>query len=32
MHYNIVVEDMGGDVQVVEISALHGKNLDKLQV
>lgn len=32
MHYDIVVEDMGGDVQVVEISALYKKNLKKLQV
>uniref|UniRef100_A0AC35UHR8 Tr-type G domain-containing protein n=1 Tax=Rhabditophanes sp. KR3021 TaxID=114890 RepID=A0AC35UHR8_9BILA len=31
MEHEIVVEDMGGDVQVVEISALYNKNIDKLQ-
>uniref|UniRef100_A0A1I7RRV0 Tr-type G domain-containing protein n=1 Tax=Bursaphelenchus xylophilus TaxID=6326 RepID=A0A1I7RRV0_BURXY len=31
MQYDVVLEDMGGDVPVVEISALQGTNLDKLQ-
>ncbi|KAI6226839.1 Tr-type G domain-containing protein [Aphelenchoides besseyi] len=31
MEHGIVVEDMGGDVQVVEISALQGTNIDALQ-
>uniref|UniRef100_A0A0K0E7P9 Tr-type G domain-containing protein n=1 Tax=Strongyloides stercoralis TaxID=6248 RepID=A0A0K0E7P9_STRER len=31
MEHDIVVEDMGGDIQVVEISALYNKNLDKLE-
>uniref|UniRef100_A0A0N5BIP5 Tr-type G domain-containing protein n=1 Tax=Strongyloides papillosus TaxID=174720 RepID=A0A0N5BIP5_STREA len=31
MEHDIVVEDMGGDIQVVEISALYKKNIDKLQ-
>ncbi|CEF65134.1 Translation initiation factor IF-2, mitochondrial [Strongyloides ratti] len=31
MEHDIIVEDMGGDVQVVEISALYKKNIDKLQ-
>lgn len=32
MQHDIVVEDMGGDVQVVEISALYGTNIKALQV
>uniref|UniRef100_A0AC34FAP6 Tr-type G domain-containing protein n=1 Tax=Panagrolaimus sp. ES5 TaxID=591445 RepID=A0AC34FAP6_9BILA len=31
MQHEIVVEDMGGDVQVVEISALYGTNIKALQ-
>uniref|UniRef100_A0A0K0G3T5 Translation initiation factor IF-2, mitochondrial (inferred by orthology to a human protein) n=1 Tax=Strongyloides venezuelensis TaxID=75913 RepID=A0A0K0G3T5_STRVS len=31
MEHDIVVEDMGGDIQVVEISALYKKNIDELQ-
>uniref|UniRef100_A0A915DL08 Tr-type G domain-containing protein n=1 Tax=Ditylenchus dipsaci TaxID=166011 RepID=A0A915DL08_9BILA len=31
MEYDVIVEDIGGDVQVVEISALRGTNLDRLQ-
>ncbi|CAD5224484.1 unnamed protein product [Bursaphelenchus okinawaensis] len=31
MQYEVVVESMGGDIPVVEISALRGTNLDKLQ-
>lgn len=32
MLHDVVVEDMGGDIPCVEISALQGINLDKLQV
>ena len=32
MQHDIVVEDMGGDIQVVEISALYGTNIKALQV
>ena len=31
LQHNVVVEDMGGDVQVVEISALQGTNIKALQ-
>jgi len=31
MQYGLVPEDLGGDVQVVEVSAKQGTNLDKLQ-
>uniref|UniRef100_A0A7E4VST8 Tr-type G domain-containing protein n=1 Tax=Panagrellus redivivus TaxID=6233 RepID=A0A7E4VST8_PANRE len=31
MQHDIVVEDMGGDIQVVEISALQGTNIKALQ-
>lgn len=31
LQHEIVVEDMGGDVQAVEVSALQKKNLDKLE-
>ena len=32
MAHDVIVEDLSGDTLVVEISALHSKNLDKLQV
>lgn len=32
MEHGVVVDDMGGDVQVVDISALQGTNIDALQV
>ncbi|KAI6191132.1 Lysosomal protective protein [Aphelenchoides bicaudatus] len=31
LEYGIVGEDLGGDTQIVEISALYGKNIDALQ-
>lgn len=31
MAHDVIVEDLSGDTLVVEISALHSKNLDKLQ-
>lgn len=32
LEHDVVVEDLGGDVQCVEVSALHAKNLPALQV
>ncbi|KAK0407604.1 hypothetical protein QR680_003490 [Steinernema hermaphroditum] len=31
LEHDIVTEDLGGDIQAIEISALHGKNVDALQ-
>ena len=31
LQYEVIVEEMGGDVQAVEVSALQKKNLDKLE-
>ncbi|CAI4222675.1 unnamed protein product [Auanema sp. JU1783] len=31
LEHNVVVEELGGDVQCIEVSALHKKNLDALQ-